>query len=86
MKKVCLACTILLLLSACGGGSSTGTGDSDKKSAEVGIKEMQTGVAYVLHEGDTIVKKSDNTVVLLETDALSGETTATLQSGSATIE
>ncbi len=77
------------MLTGCGGG---GGGGSEFSSADGNVNieasstQMTIGRAYTVHEGDTIVKNAENTVVVIETDLETGETVAVLQSGSATIE
>jgi len=74
-----LVAVTTLIFTACGGGT-------DSTSSSVGSTSMKRGTAYKVNAGDSIVKSSDPTVVVIETDIKTGVTTATLQSGSATIE
>jgi len=82
MKPLKIFATALLLawgLAGCGGGG----GGTESASEDTRTVAMVAGRAYTVEEGDTIEKRSADTVVLVETDLHSGETTATLQSGSA---
>jgi len=76
-----LAAVTTLIFTACGGGGGT-----DGTSGSLGSTSMNQGTAYAVNAGDSIVKSSDPTVVLIETDIQSGASTITLQGGSATIE
>lgn len=70
--KLLILLLVTLIITACGSGNTTDT--------------MIPGKPYIMNEGEVIVKGSNETVVVLETDIETGVTTATLQSGSASIE
>lgn len=75
--KISFLIPLMLLFVACGGGGgNTSNGDNN----------MIVGKKYMMSKGRTIVKKTDPTVVLIETNIETGKTIATLQSGSAAIE
>jgi len=86
---VSLLSALMIVLSACGGGGG-GTlpagGEHNEPSDATTSTEMKLGKVYTLEEGDTITKKSDDTVVVLTTDVATGDTTARLTKGSAVIE
>jgi ABC-type Fe3+-citrate transport system substrate-binding protein len=79
-----LASLMLLVLTACGGGSSS---DNGSNSAVKGtqIKSMKIGTLYTIEKGNKIVKKSEKPIVILETNTQTGVTTATLTEGEADI-
>ncbi len=84
-----LAATFLLLYSAgCGGGGESSNFSSPNTTSEVVADyiQMEIGRPYTMHRGESIVKETDGSVVLIETDTETGVTTATLQSGRARIE
>ncbi|WP_353661647.1 hypothetical protein [Hydrogenimonas sp. SS33] len=85
LRKAAAPFTLLLFLafSGCGGG---GGGNDTASVAQGSGTTMTAGRSYALKEGDRIVKRSPDAQVLLETDLNTGETTATLISGSAAIE
>jgi len=79
----------ILFLSACGGGSSNGSNSNDN----VNINEnnstsipMVLGKSYTLKKGDVIIRDDENTILLLETDIVTGETVAILKKGIAYIK
>ena len=79
MKYIKLAIamtTVFLSLTACGGGGNGGGN---------GATMMTRGTPYTLKKGQNIVKTTEDTVLVLETDIQTGVTTATLQKGSAEI-
>lgn len=87
--KLTILTVAIFLFTACGGG---GGGEEDTSNETGGstpeptTMTMKIGESYTMKEGQTIVRDSDPTVMLLETDIETGVTIATLQSGSASIE
>ncbi len=71
----------MTFFTACGGG---GSGDSANSSSSTSVS-MAIGKAYAMSSGQTIKKESQPTEIFLETDVNTGETQATLTSGSASI-
>jgi hypothetical protein len=60
--------------------------DDDSDTPPSKGREMQKGKSYTLHRGDVIIRQSSRTILVLNTDIQTGETNATLESGSARIE
>lgn len=91
--RLILVTIATLMLTACGGGGGGGgtstptteTADNSGTPTQPSNTVMAVGEAYTIKQGDAIIKQSDPTVVVIETDIDTGVTTATLQSGSATI-
>jgi hypothetical protein len=84
----------ILSLVGCGGGGSSSSGDNNNDKGQQGnggdnapqALTMKQNKAYEMQEGNTIIKKSDPTVIKVDIDMKTKKTTATLQSGSAVIE
>jgi hypothetical protein len=87
-----VALSILSLVGCGGGGGSSSSGNDDNDQQSNGgdnnpqALTMKQNKAYEMQEGNTIIKKSDPTVIKVEIDMKTKITTATLQSGSAVIE
>jgi len=85
--KLTILTVATFLFTACGGGGGEDTSNRTGLSTpEPTAISMKIGQLYAMKEGQTIVRDSDPTVVVLETDIEAGVTIATLQSGSASIE
>ena len=80
LLKFLTAVYTLLLLSGCGGSSST------KLKSDLGSNiRMAKGVPYEVNKGDQIEKISDNPNLKIESNLDSGKTVVTLISGEAAI-
>ena len=74
------------LLAGCGGGGGGSSFTSTDENTVPAGRAMEPGRPYTMSAGETIVRNSDDAVVVLETDIATGETVAILQSGSAYIQ
>ena len=70
-----------LLFVACGGG-----GGGDNSDSVDTATVMQKHTPYTMQAGKTITRTEANTIIVLETNISTGETTATLVDGGAKIE
>ena len=101
MKKTILLFTFILLLSGCGGGSTTKTSSSassdasaskgskpakeeEKPSVSSDIK-MKRYTVYAVQHGNTLVKHSEETRVIVTFNEETNLTTVQLIEGNATI-
>jgi len=82
-KYLALA-TTFFLLNACGGDSKTTT--SNPPNTETEKQTMTIGKKYTMKKGDSIIKESNPSTIVVETDVQTGVTTALLQEGKARIE
>jgi hypothetical protein len=89
MKKSLIYLAILsntLLLTACGGGSET---QPTENRAVLGVSQnstiMKENLLYSMKKGETIVPITSEPKVAIETNLVTGQTTAKLLSGSAKI-
>ena len=74
---------ITIFFTACGGGSSSSDGGTTPSaSTSVSMVPNQT---YTMSTGQSIVKESEPTELVLETNVNTGETEATLVNGAASI-
>ena len=87
------AILLVLGITACGGGGNP-TNEDDTSTQDENIQDaneshaiqMKQGTTYALQRGNMIVRETNGTVLVLVTDIKTGETNATLESGSARIE
>lgn len=91
--KTSLAILSTIVFVSCGGGGSASGGGNGGGAPGGGNgggnpqgQVMEKNKVYEMSSGDTIVKKSDPTIIKLEVDLNTNKTKATLQSGSAVIE
>ena len=83
-KSTILIVTATLFLTAFGSGSgenNIGKSNEDDTASEKMVKDQ----IYTISSGQSIKKESSSTEVLIETDTSTGETTATLKSGAASL-
>ena len=90
MNKILVIVTVMviMLFPACSGGSSSDSGSSGNGGtppSTVTRVSMVPNQTYTMSVGQSIVKESEPTEVILETDVNTGVTEATLTSGSASI-
>jgi hypothetical protein len=82
--KIFIATVSIFIITACGGGgTSEPTGGNQEPTPAV---SMEIGKTYTMKKGQTIVRKEEPTQIVVHTDITSGESTAKLISGAATIE
>jgi hypothetical protein len=77
---------LIILLTACGGGSDDSEISQDNPVTNIRSIEMIIGKSYTVSENQTIVKEANNTLVEIESDINTKKTTAILKSGKARIE
>ena len=85
--KITILCVLIIFFNSCGGGGGSSSGgnisSNGKNSSTI---QMQRGKAYEVQDGKTVVKKSDDAKIEIETDLKTGITTVTLLQGKAVIE
>jgi hypothetical protein len=91
MKKIIYlisAVILILAINACGpthGNDENNDTPTNTETEDSGLA-MEEGKAYKITASNTIVRNSNNTIIILKTDIRTGETNATLESGSARIK
>ena len=73
-----MTATVLLFVACGGGGGNDGSVDT--------TTVMQKHTPYTMQAGKTITRTEVSTIIALETNTSTGETTATLMEGGAKIE
>ncbi len=76
---------LILIGVGCGGGSNSNLTPDNPDNNDVSIN-MVVGKTYTIKKGQTITKRSDPSIVEINTDTQTGITTAVLKSGSAKIK
>ena len=83
-KSTILTVIATLFLTACGSGSGENNIGKSNEDDTISVKMVKDQI-YTISSGQSIKKESSSTEVLIETDTSTGETTATLKSGAASL-